>query len=122
MLNEPFVEPGTGEFARGRLLGQQEERERLWDLLHNSLNPHLIVAAFAAQNAKERLESKGLAEAADLSKVTNILDTVIEQTVRPVLAFCRLCLDFYFFSLLPVGSQMPSGCLVEGKACKVVDS
>jgi hypothetical protein len=81
MLNEPFAEPGTGEFARGRLLGQQEERERLWELLHNSLNPHLIVAAFAAQSAKEKLESKGLAEAADLSKVTKILDHVIEQTV-----------------------------------------
>jgi hypothetical protein len=80
MLNEPFAEPGTGEFARGRLLGQQQERERLWELLHNSLNPHLIVAAFAAQSAKEKLESKGLAEAADLSKITKILDTVIEQT------------------------------------------
>ncbi|MGA8657575.1 MAG: hypothetical protein WB586_15630 [Chthoniobacterales bacterium] len=81
MLNEPFAEPGTGEFARGRLLGQREERERLWELLHNSLNPHLIVAVFAAQSAKEKLESKGLAEAADLSKVTKILDHVIEQTV-----------------------------------------
>jgi hypothetical protein len=84
MLNEPFAEPGTGEFARGRLLGQQEERERLWGLLHNSLNPHLIAAVFAAQSAKEKLESKGLAEAADLSKVTKILDTVIDQTIKAV--------------------------------------
>lgn len=82
MLNEPFAEPGTGEFARGRLLGQQEERERLWELLHRSLNPHLIVAAFAVQSAKEKLESRGLAEAADLSKVTKILDTVIDETVK----------------------------------------
>jgi hypothetical protein len=81
MLNEPFAEPGTGEFARGHLVGQQKERERLWELLHNSLSPHLIAAAFAAQSAKEKLESKGLAEAADLSKVTKILDHVIEQTV-----------------------------------------
>ena len=84
MLNEPFAEPGTGEFARGRLLGQQEERERLWGLLHNSLNPHLIAAVFAAQSAKEKLESKGLAEAADLSKITKILDIVIDQTVKAV--------------------------------------
>jgi len=84
MLNEPFAEADTGEFARGRLLGQQEERERLWGLLHNSLNPHLIAAVFAAQSAKEKLESKGLAEAADLSKITRILDTVIDQTVKAV--------------------------------------
>jgi len=84
MLNEPFAEPGTGEFGRGRLLGQQEERERLWGLLHNSLNPYLIAAVFAAQSAKEKLESKGLAEAADLSKVKNILDSVIDQTVKAV--------------------------------------
>ena len=84
MLNEPFAEPGTGEFARGRLLGQQEERERLWGLLHNSLSPYLIAAVFAAQSAKEKLESKGLAEAADLSKVKNILDSVIDQTVKAV--------------------------------------
>ena len=84
MLNEPFAEPGTGEFGRGRLLGQQEERERLWGLLHNSLNPYLIAAVFAAQSAKEKLESKGLAEAADLSEVTKILDSVIDQTVKAV--------------------------------------
>ena len=84
VLNEPFAEPGTGEFVRGRLLGQQEERERLWGLLHDSLNPHLIAAVFAAQSAKEKLESKGLAEAADLSNITKLLDSVIEQTVKAI--------------------------------------
>jgi hypothetical protein len=71
----------TAEYARGYLVGQEKEKQRTQQVVHENLSGNLLAASFAAENAKQKLEDEGRPEAEDLERVTYLIDQAINDLV-----------------------------------------
>ena len=71
----------TDEYARGYLIGQETERERSRQILHDNVSGNLLAASFAAESARQKLEDEGRPEVEDLKRVTNLIDHAITNLV-----------------------------------------
>jgi signal transduction histidine kinase len=72
---------GTEEYARGYLIGQEAEKQRSRQVMHDTVSGNLLAASFAAENAKQKLEDDGRPEAEDLKRVTSLIDQAINDLV-----------------------------------------
>jgi hypothetical protein len=73
---------GTEEYARGYLFGQNDEKERSRQVVHDNVSGNLLAASFAAETARQKLEDEGRPEAEDLERVTYLIDRAINDLVN----------------------------------------
>jgi hypothetical protein len=81
ILDYPSGNRGTEEYARGYLVGQEAEKQRSRQILHDKVSGNLIAASFAAEQAKQSLENEGRPEAEDLQRVTDLVGQAISDLV-----------------------------------------
>jgi hypothetical protein len=68
------LDRGSESFARGQILGQDQERKRILNVLHDALSPHLLVAMFTVRGVQEKIETKDGEEAAQLRQAMDALE------------------------------------------------
>jgi hypothetical protein len=73
---------GAEGYARGYLVGLDEEKQRARQLVHQNVSGDLLAASFAAENAKQKLEDQERPEAEDLKRVTYLIDRAINGLVQ----------------------------------------
>jgi hypothetical protein len=73
---------GTEEYARGYLVGLEEEKHRARQVVQETVGGNLLAASFAAENAKKKLEDEERPEAEDLKRVTYLIDQAINDLVN----------------------------------------
>jgi signal transduction histidine kinase len=71
-------------FWQGRVLGQEEEKQRLAQIIHDSFSPHLLAALFLIHGIEEHLEKRYPAEAEKLAKVAELLNETIQRLAAGV--------------------------------------
>jgi hypothetical protein len=72
---------GVEGYARGYLVGLQEEKQRARQVVHDSVSGNLLAASFAAESAKQKLEDRDRPEAEDLKRVTYLIDRAINDLI-----------------------------------------
>jgi hypothetical protein len=73
---------GIEEYARGYLVGLEEEKHRARQVVQETVGGNLLAASFAAENAKKKLEDAERPEAEDLKRVTYLIDRAINDLVN----------------------------------------
>jgi hypothetical protein len=73
---------GIEEYARGYLVGLEEEKHRTRQVVQETVSGNLLAASFAAENAKKKLEDEQRPEAEDLKRVTYLIDQAINDLVN----------------------------------------
>jgi signal transduction histidine kinase len=73
---------GTMEYARGYLVGQEKERQRAQQVVHDNVSGTLIAASLVTENAKQKLEDEGRPEAEDLKRIGSLIDKAINDLVN----------------------------------------
>ena len=73
---------GTEEYARGYLVGLDEEKRRARAVVQETVSGNLLAASFAAENAKKKLEDEERPEAEDLKRVAYLIDQAINDLVN----------------------------------------
>src|SRR5262249_48058562 len=71
-------------FWQGRVLGQEEEKQRWAQIIHDSFSPHLLAALFLIHGIQEHLEKRGPKEAEQLAKVAELLNETIQRLAAGV--------------------------------------
>jgi signal transduction histidine kinase len=71
-------------FWQGQIVGKQEEKQRLAQVIHDSFSPHLLAALFLIQGIREHLEKTRPVEAQQLAKVTELLNETIQTLAAGV--------------------------------------
>ena len=71
-------------FWQGRVLGQEEEKQRLAQIIHDSFSPHLLAALFLIHGIQEHLEKRYPEEAKQLAKVAELLNETIQRLAAGV--------------------------------------
>jgi signal transduction histidine kinase len=66
-------------FWQGRVLGQEEEKQRLAQVVHDSFSPHLLAAFFLIRGIQEHLEERYPEDAKQLAKVGQLLNESIQK-------------------------------------------
>ena len=84
---------GIEGYARGYLVGLEEEKQRARQVVRENVSGNLLAASFAAENAKQKLEDQERPEAEDLKRVTYLIDQAINDLVHA------------FTSERPIGEQ-----------------
>jgi hypothetical protein len=69
------------EFEQGRIVGREEERNRVMREFHDEVSSSLLAALFLIQKAKVELENAGLSQAEAVSKASEILTETTEKIV-----------------------------------------
>jgi hypothetical protein len=77
-----FRHPRGRGYARGYLVGLEEEKPRARQVVHENGSGNLLAASFAAENAKQKLEDQERPEAEDLKRVTYLIDRAITGLVQ----------------------------------------
>jgi signal transduction histidine kinase len=72
---------GAEGYARGYLIGLEEEKQRARQVVHDNVSGNLLAASFAAESAKQKLEDRERPEAEDLKRVTDLIDRAINDLV-----------------------------------------
>jgi signal transduction histidine kinase len=73
---------GAEGYARGFLVGLEEEKQRAGQVVRDNVSGNLLAASFAAENAKQKLEDEERPEAEDLKRVTKLIDQAINDLVN----------------------------------------
>jgi signal transduction histidine kinase len=68
------LDRGSDSFARGQILGQDQERKRILRVLHDALSPHLLVAMFTVRGVQEKIETKDGEAASQLHLAMDALE------------------------------------------------
>lgn len=71
-------------FWQGRVLGKEEEKQRLAQVIHDSFSPHLLAAFFLIHGIREHLEQRHPGEAKQLAKVAELLNESIQTLAAGV--------------------------------------
>jgi hypothetical protein len=69
----------SAEFDKGRIAGQEEERNRIVKAYHEEVSSSMIAALFLMEMAKSELQEAGLPQAEAVEKASNVL---IEATAK----------------------------------------
>ena len=70
------------EYARGYLVGLEQEKQRAQQVVQEAVGGNLLAASFAAENAKKKLEDEERPETEDLKRVTYLIDQAISDLVN----------------------------------------
>jgi hypothetical protein len=71
-------------FWQGRVVGKEEEKQRLAQVIHDSFSPHLLAAFFLVHGIREHLEKRHSGEAKQLAKVAELLNETIQALAAGV--------------------------------------
>ena len=66
-------------FWQGRVLGEEQEKQRMAQIIHDSFSPHLLAAFFLIHGIQERLEKRFPEEAEKLAKVGELINESIQR-------------------------------------------
>jgi hypothetical protein len=69
-------------YIQGRMVGREEEANRMRKFFHDLLSSKILVASFLAHSIHDKLARRDAPEINDLHKVTNLLDEVIDSIVQ----------------------------------------
>jgi hypothetical protein len=69
-------------YIQGRIVGREEEANRMRNFFHDLLSSKILVASFLAHSIHDKLARREAPEINDLHKVTNLLDEVIDSIVQ----------------------------------------
>jgi hypothetical protein len=74
------IEPTTStKFEQGRLVGREQERQRIVQIFHNEVSSGMLEALFRIELAKETLESADLPEAEPVAQASELLSEAVEK-------------------------------------------
>jgi signal transduction histidine kinase len=71
-------------FWQGRVVGKEEEKQRLAQVIHDSFSPHLLAAFFLIHGVREHLEKTHSVEAEQLAKAAKLLNETIQALAAGV--------------------------------------
>jgi signal transduction histidine kinase len=63
----------SAQFEQGRVLGREEERNRITKAFHDEVSSSIVAALFMIETAKTELEQAGLPQADVVAKASDIL-------------------------------------------------
>jgi len=69
----------SAQFEQGRVLGREEERNRIIKAFHDEVSSSIVAALFLMDTARTELEQAGLPQAEAVAKVSNILTETTEK-------------------------------------------
>jgi hypothetical protein len=69
-------------YIQGRIVGREEEANRMRKFFHDLLSSKILVASFLVHSIHDKLARREAPEINDLHKVTNLLDEVIDAIVQ----------------------------------------
>ena len=69
----------SAQFEQGRVLGQEEERNRITKAFHDEVSSSIVAALFLIETAKSELEQAGLPQAELVAKASDILTETTEK-------------------------------------------
>ena len=82
LMDSPAHDPKFEGYIQGRIVGREEEANRMRKFFHDLLSSKILVASFLAHSVHDKLSRRQAPEIDDLQKVTTLLDTVIDSIVH----------------------------------------
>jgi hypothetical protein len=82
LVDSPAHDPKFEGYIQGRIVGREEEANRMRKFFHDLLSSKILVASFLAHSVHDKLAQRQAPEIEDLQKVTTLLDTVIDAIVH----------------------------------------
>jgi hypothetical protein len=82
LVDSPAHDPKFEGYVQGRIVGRQEEANRMRKFFHDLLSSKILVASFLAHSVHDKLARRQAPEIDDLQKVTTVLDAVIDAIVH----------------------------------------
>jgi len=82
LMDSAAQDPKFEGYIQGRIVGREEEANRMRKFFHDLLSSKILVASFLAHSAHDKLARRQAPEIDDLQKVTTLLDTVIDAIVH----------------------------------------
>ena len=82
LVDSPAYDPKFEGYIQGRIVGREEEKQRMRKFFHDLLSSKILVASFMAHSVHDRLSRRQSPESDDLNKVTTLLDEVIDAIVH----------------------------------------
>ena len=67
------------EFEEGRMLGQEEQRARLIQMVHDAVSPTMLGAIFAIESLKQTMQEENLPHAEIAFRASELLAEAIEK-------------------------------------------
>jgi hypothetical protein len=69
----------SAQFEQGRVVGREEERNRITKAFHDEVSSSIVAALFLIETAKSELEQAGLPQAEAVAKASDILTETTEK-------------------------------------------
>jgi hypothetical protein len=82
LVDSPAHDPKFEGYIQGRIVGREDEANRMRKFFHDLLSSKILVASFLAHSVHDKLARRQAPEIDDLHKVTTLLDQVIDAIVR----------------------------------------
>jgi hypothetical protein len=82
LLDSPAHDPKFEGYIQGRIVGREEEANRMRKFFHDLLSSKILVASFLTHSVHDKLARRQAPEIDDLQKVTTLLDAVIDAIVH----------------------------------------
>jgi len=82
LVDSPAHDPKFEGYIQGRIVGREEEANRMRKFFHDLLSSKILVASFLAHSVHDKLSRRQAPEIDDLQKVTTLLDEVIDAIVH----------------------------------------
>ena len=79
-----IAESPSAQFEQGRIVGREEERNRIRTAFHEEVSSSIIAALFLIEMAKSELEKAGSPQAEAVSKVSDILTDATEKIAEVI--------------------------------------
>ena len=82
LVDSPAHDPKFEGYIQGRIVGREEEANRMRKFFHDLLSSKILVASFLAHSIQDKLARRQAPEIDDLQKITTVLDAVIDAIVH----------------------------------------
>jgi hypothetical protein len=82
LVDSPAHDPKFEGYIQGRIVGREEEANRMRKFFHDLLSSKILAASFLAHSVHDKLARRQAPEIDDLQKVTTLLDAVIDAIVH----------------------------------------
>ena len=82
LVDSPTQDPKFEGYIQGRIVGREDEANRMRKFFHDLLSSKILVASFLAHSVHDKLARRQAPEIDDLQKVTTLLDQVIDAIVH----------------------------------------
>ena len=82
LVDSPAHDPKFEGYIQGRIVGREEEANRMRKFFHDLLSSKILVASFLAHSVHDKLAQRQAPEIEDLQKMTTLLDAVIDAIIH----------------------------------------